>query len=346
MSLVLEMPEAAATSSLPTAATNTTEATSTIAEPVASLSHIAKRYANGVVALDGLSLTLARGEIVALLGPNGAGKSTAVKLLLGLSAPTAGQVRIFGRDPRDTAARLRTGVMLQVGKSPDMLRVREQIQIFRGYYPAPMAYAEIVRAAGLEGIEERTFGQLSGGQRQRMLFALALAGDPDLLFLDEPTVGLDIEARRAMWATLRSLAARGKTILLTTHYLEEADALAHRIVVVDKGTVVCSGTPTEVKSLGVAAGSAQPSALGLKLIRCVTALGEERLRALPGVVNLALPDGRTDGRTDRLTEGLITLTTARPEAALRELLALDPTLHSLEVASPALEDAFLALTGK
>ncbi len=301
-------------------------------DAVASLTSITKRYANGVLALDDLSLTLRRGEIVALLGPNGAGKSTAVKLLMGLSAPTAGNVRIFGADPRNTDARLRTGVMLQVGRAPEMLRVREQVEIFRGYYPKPMPYADLVKAAGLEEIEARFFGQLSGGQKQRMLFALALAGDPDLIFLDEPTVGLDIEARRAMWTTIRALAARGKTVLLTTHYLEEADALAHRIVVINKGKLVCSGTPAEVKSISLGATGGTATSSTIKIIRCVTALPVQNIRTIPGVTQAGL--------TDTLT----TLTTTRPEATLREMLALDPTLHALEVQSPALEDAFLALT--
>ena len=294
--------------------------------PVAALDAVTKRYANGVLALDNLSLTLQPGKVVALLGPNGAGKSTAVKLMMGLSAPTAGTVRIFGADPRNPAARLRTGVMLQVGRAPEMLRVREHIEIFRGYYPAPMPCADLVHAAGLEGIEDRFFGQLSGGQKQRVLFALALAGDPDLIFLDEPTVGLDIEARRSMWAAIRSLAARGKTVLLTTHYLEEADALAHRIVVINKGKVVCSGTPAEVKALG--------SGVALKTIRCITTLHADTLHSLIGVAEAATHNGVT------------TLTSTRPEATLRELLALDQALHSLEVTSPALEDAFLALTAK
>jgi ABC-2 type transport system ATP-binding protein len=306
----------------------------TNAPSVASLVHVTKRYGNGVLALDDLSLQLRRGEIVALLGPNGAGKSTAVKLMMGLSSPTSGSVSIFGADPRQTTARLRTGVMLQIGTAPHMLRVREQVQIFRGYYPNPMPYAEIVKAAGLDGIEDRFFVQLSGGQKQRMLFALALAGDPDLLFLDEPTVGLDIEARRAMWAQIRALAARGKTVLLTTHYLEEADALAHRIVVLNKGRLVCAGTPAEVKSLGAASTSSQPNALGLKIIRCVTTLGEDHLLAMPGVT----------GATH--SGGLTTITSSQPETTLREMLALDQSLHSLEVQSPALEDAFLALTSK
>jgi ABC-2 type transport system ATP-binding protein len=300
---------------------------------IASLAHVTKRYGNGVLALDNLSLTLRRGEIVALLGPNGAGKSTAVKLMLGLSSPTNGSVRIFDADPRQTATRLRTGVMLQVGKAPEMLRVREQVNIFRGYYPNPMPYADLVKAAGLDGIESRMFGQLSGGQKQRTLFALALAGDPDLIFLDEPTVGLDIEARRSMWAQIRSLASRGKTVLLTTHYLEEADALAHRIVVINKGHVVCEGTPSEVKSLGSAV-SGNSTSRSLKIIRCSTSLATTTILGIPGVTTAeALGD-------------LTVIKSTQPESTLRELLALDQNLSSLEVQSPALEDAFLALTAE
>ena len=308
---------------------------------VAELSNITKRYSNGVTALDGLSLSLRQGEIVAVLGPNGAGKSTAVKLMLGLSSATAGTARIFGQDPREATARMRTGAMLQVGRAPEMLRVREHIAMFRGYYPKPMPYADIVAAAGLGEIEDRFFGQLSGGQKQRVLFGLALAGDPDLVFLDEPTVGLDIESRRALWTAIRSLAARGKTVLLTTHYLEEADALAHRIIVIDKGRVICQGTPDEVKTLGAGAlgtaASAEQRPLpalssGVKIIRCATTLSVAHLEAMPGVQHVA----------SHATQ--VAVTTSQPEAALRAMLALDSELHSIEVASPALEDAFLALT--
>jgi ABC-2 type transport system ATP-binding protein len=291
-------------------------------EAVASLNAVTKRYRNGVLALDNLSLALHRGEVVALLGPNGAGKSTAIKLLMGLSSPNAGSVQIFGADPRQNMARLRTGVMLQV---------REHIQLFRGYYPKPMAYAKIIQAAGLEEIEEKMFGHLSGGQKQRVLFALALAGDPDLIFLDEPTVGMDIKARRGMWAQVRGLAERGKTILLTTHYLEEADALASRIIVIDKGRVVCQGTPAEVKSMGSAISGA-PAGHKVKIIRCATNLAESTVLAISGVTSV------------ESIGSLMTIMSSRPEATLRELLALDQGLHSLEVQSPALEDAFLALT--
>lgn len=300
-------------------------------QAVAALTGLTKRYRNGILALDNLSLSLHSGEIVALLGPNGAGKSTAVKLLMGLSSPSAGTVSIFGADPRQASARLRTGVMLQVGRAPDVLRVCEQIELFRGYYTNPMAYADIVKAASLEGIEKRMFGELSGGQKQRVLFALALAGDPDLIFLDEPTVGLDVESRRLMWAQIRSLAARGKTVLLTTHYLEEADALAHRIVVINKGRIVCSGTPAEVKSMGASVPGAATNR-SLRILRCVTALTEATLLNLRGVTQVSRDGEQT------------IVTSTHPESTLREMLALDQTLHSLEVQSPALEDAFLALT--
>jgi ABC-2 type transport system ATP-binding protein len=320
MSAVLNLPHAFAAP----AAISSTE--------VAALEHVTKRFPNGVVALDNLTLRLRRGEVVALLGPNGAGKSTAVKLLMGLSSATSGIVSIFGADPRNHTARLRTGVMLQVGRAPEMLRVREHIEIFRGYYPNPMTYAEIVQVAGLGDIESRFFGQLSGGQRQRVLFAIALAGDPDLIFLDEPTVGLDIKARRGMWAQIQLLASRGKTVLLTTHYLEEADSLAQRIVVIDKGRLVCEGTPAKVKSLG----SVAPGALknhNVKIIQCATTTSTHVVSNIPGVLS-ATADGE-----------LTTILASEPESTLRELLALDPSLHSIDVQSPKLEDAFLALTG-
>ncbi|HEV2577639.1 MAG TPA: ABC transporter ATP-binding protein [Acidobacteriaceae bacterium] len=310
---------------------------------VASLDAVTKRYHNGVLALDNLSLSLRAGEILALLGPNGAGKSTAVRLLMGLSAPTSGQVTIFGRDPRLAANRLRTGVMLQVGRAPENLKVREHIEIFRGYYSQPMSRTDLIRAAGLEGIENRLFGQLSGGQKQRVLFALALAGDPDLIFLDEPTVGLDIEARRLMWAQIRELAQRGKTILLTTHYLEEADALSNRIAVIARGRLVCEGTPAEVKAMGASRVLAsEPETTGavqrptpaatVRIIRCVTTLTPENLLRIPGVSHV-----------ETIAESTV-ITSSVPEATLREMLALDAQLHSLDVQSPALEDAFLALT--
>jgi ABC-2 type transport system ATP-binding protein len=290
---------------------------------VAALDHVTKQY-GATRALDGLSLSLRPGEILALLGPNGAGKSTAIRCLLGLIAPTSGTARIFGQDPRDPAARARIGAMLQVASIPQVLTVREHIDLFRSYYPRPLPEAEIVRIAQLEGIENKQFGKLSGGQKQRVLFGLSIAGDPDLIFLDEPTVGMDIEARRGLWAQIRALAARGKTVLLTTHYLEEADALAHRIVVINKGRIVSEGTPAEVKSQATGANG--------RRIRCHTALPDEALRALDSVT-----------RVDR-QGSVVTVTAAHAESVLRHMLDRDPTLSHLEVISPALEDAFLELT--
>ncbi|MDQ2944688.1 MAG: ABC transporter ATP-binding protein, partial [Acidobacteriota bacterium] len=195
----------------------------------AELQAVTKRYGD-VHALRGIDLSIEPGQLVALLGPNGAGKTTAVKLLLGLASPSSGSARVFGQDPRHRNARVRTGAMLQVARVPESLRVREHIELFSSYYPAPRPLRDIVEAAGLAGLEKRPFGELSGGQRQRVLFALAICGNPDLLFLDEPTAGLDVEARRILWDHIREFVARGGSVLLTTHYLEEADALAHRIV--------------------------------------------------------------------------------------------------------------------
>jgi ABC-2 type transport system ATP-binding protein len=291
-----------------------------MAERVAVLDRVTKKY-GAVTALDGVSLELRRGEIVALLGPNGAGKSTAVRLLLGLATATSGTVRIFDGDPRDAATRTRVGAMLQVSAMPKTLTVREHIDLFRSYYPQPLSVAEIERIAQLEGIEDRMFGELSGGQKQRLLFGLAMCGDPEVIFLDEPTVGLDIEARRGLWEQIRSLARRGKTVLMTTHYLEEADALAHRIIVISKGKVVSEGTPAEIKSL-----------TSSRKIGCVTTIAAERLWELPGVIEVEMRGGTT------------WVVAGDAEGVVRWMLNADPGLHGLEVVAPGLEDAFLALT--
>ena len=214
---------------------------------VASLESVSMNYGE-VRALRNVNFAVRAGEVVALLGPNGAGKTTAVKLLLGLLQPNSGKTRVFGGDPTHPQNRMRTGAMLQVGRVPETLRVREHIDLFSCYYPQPMPFEEVLAAAGLEKLRDRKFGDLSGGQRQRTLFALAICGNPDLLFLDEPTVGLDVEARRALWEEIRRLVDRGKTVLLTTHYLEEADALADRIAVINQGEIIAEGTPAEIKA--------------------------------------------------------------------------------------------------
>jgi len=298
----------------------TSQMAAPVQQPVARLHSVTKRYGQ-VTALDNLNLSLYPGEVVALLGPNGAGKTTAVRLLLGLVAPTNGSVRVMGNDPRDSETRTSIGAMLQVTRVPETLRVREHIDLFRSYYPEPLPAAEIIRIARLEGLENTFFGKLSGGQKQRVLFGLALAGNPGLVFLDEPTVGMDIESRRALWEQIRALAAEGKTVLLTTHYLEEADALASRVVVIGKGRILAEGTPTEIKHR-----------VAGRRIRCITELGMDFMRGLPSVLSV-----------ERDREAVV-ITAAETERVVHELMRNDPTLRGLEISAPGLEDAFLALT--
>jgi ABC-2 type transport system ATP-binding protein len=287
---------------------------------VARLADVSKNY-GAVQAPRHVNLEVRQGEILAVLGPNGAGKTTAVKLLLGIAGATSGSVSVFGGDPRNPDNRVRTGAMLQVARVPETLRVREHIALFSSYYPAPLPIAETLAIAGLTEIANRKFGELSGGQKQRVLFALAICGDPDLLFLDEATLGLDVEARRLLWDQIRSLAGRGKAILLTTHYLQEADALADRILVINRGEIIAEGTPSQIKARTAG-----------RQIRCFTTLSLAEVSNIPGVI-----DAKLEG------DSLI-LQTAIAEPVLRELLVRDAHLSELEVTSAGLEEAFLALT--
>jgi len=257
------------------------------------------------------------GELVALLGPNGAGKTTAIKLLLGLATPTSGRVSVFGGDPANVATHTRVGAMLQVGRVPETLRVREHIDLLSSYYPNPLPIPETLAIAGLEDLADRKFGDLSGGQKQRVLFALAICGNPDLLFLDEPTVGLDVEARHLLWEEIRKLLGRGKTVVLTTHYLEEADALADRIAVINKGSIIAEGSPAEIKAR-----------TGGKKIRCITNLAPAVVKTLSGVLEV---------RQDR---DAMVIHACQAEDVLR----LDLEVSGIEVTSAGLEEAFLALT--
>jgi ABC-2 type transport system ATP-binding protein len=297
-------------------------------ETAAELRGAVKKY-GAVTALAGVDLTIRSGEVVAVLGPNGAGKTTAVQILLGLAQPSAGTARLFGHEPRSTAARVRVGAMLQVSKVPETLKVREHIHLISSYYPRPLPMREVIAAAGLAGLEERLFGKLSGGQRQRVLFALALCGDPDLLFLDEPTVGMDVEARRSFWEQIRQRAGAGRSVLLTTHYLEEADALADRIVLLDRGRIVAEGTPAEIKARVIG-----------KRIRCRTRLSLAELTALPGVRDARRPDNLSPDNEEE-----VEILAAEAEPVVRELLSRDPGLSGLDVRGAGLEEAFLALTG-
>jgi ABC-2 type transport system ATP-binding protein len=275
------------------------------------------------MALNDLNLEIRRGELLALLGPNGAGKTTLVRLLLGSARPDAGSVSVFGIDPYLGQAQSRVGAMLQVGRVPETLKVREHIDLFSSYYPKPLPVQETLAIAGLAEIKDRPYGELSGGQKQRVLFGIAICGDPDLLFLDEPTVGLDVEARRLMWSQIRTLIARGKTVLLTTHYLNEADALADRILVLNNGAVIAEGSPAEIKA----------RAMG-KQIRCTSRLSLDEVRQIPGVLSAS---------ADR---NALELQVNAAEPVVRELLQRDAWLADLEVINAGLEEAFLALTKK
>ena len=287
---------------------------------VADLDSVTHRYAN-VTALDGVTLSLAAGQVTALLGPNGAGKTTIVRLLTGLARPTEGRATLFGGDPRAMAGRRRMGVMLQISRVPETLTVREHVHLFSSYYPRPLALDRVLQLAGLESVADRRFGNLSGGQKQRTLFALAICGDPELLFLDEPTVGMDVESRRLFWQTIRTLTASGRAILLTTHYLEEADALADRVLVLNRGRLIADGRPEDIKARTAG-----------RQITCRTSLRLDVLANLPGVT-----------RVEPLADG-VSLVTTDAEATARALLVRDLTVANLEIRSAGLEEAFLAIT--
>lgn len=288
--------------------------------PLASLRQASKRY-GAIVALDCVDLDVRAGEVLAVLGANGAGKTTALGLLTGRLSPDGGDVALFGRDPRDSAVRRGIGVMLQDGDLPDTLRVAEHVRLFSSYYPSPRPIAETLSLAGLTDLAKRPYGALSGGQKRRVEFALAICGRPPLLFVDEPTVGLDVEARRSFWAVLRQLRQEGAGIVLTTHYLEEADALADRIVLMAAGRVLAQDTPAGIKSRADG-----------KRIRARTSLAPEALRQWHRVASVQVDQGVTE------------LLTRDAEALLRDWLAADASLSELEVRPLSLEEAFLTLT--
>ena len=238
---------------------------------LASLRGARKAYGN-VRALDGVDLDIHPGELLALLGPNGAGKTTAIGLLLGLVRADAGGVALLGQLPQQLSARRHIGVMLQSTGIPDTLQVGELLALTRSYYAAPRSVADCTAMAGLDGLLQRRYGKLSGGQQRRVQFALAICGNPRLLFLDEPTTGLDIEARQTLWRAIRELVAQGCGVLLTTHYLEEAEALADRVVVVNGGRVIAQGSVQAIRAR-----------VAQRRIRCVSALDADAIARWPQV---------------------------------------------------------------
>jgi ABC-2 type transport system ATP-binding protein len=306
-------------------------AAATPTEPVAgltdgvSLDGLVKTWhgpAGPVHAVAGVDISIARGETVALLGPNGAGKSTTIDLLLGLVRPDAGSVSILGRTPATAVDAGLVGAMLQTGLLIRDLTVRELVTMFASLYPKPLGVDEAIELAGLERLAGQRTQKLSGGETQRTRFALALVTDPELLVLDEPTVAMDVESRRSFWAAMREFATRGKTVLFATHYLDEADQNADRIVLMASGRVVVDGPPTEIKAR-----------VGTRTIRVTLPdVAEVELAALPGVAT-ATRHGAS-----------VALVCADSDAALRALLADYPAARDVEVAGAGLEEAFIELT--
>jgi ABC-2 type transport system ATP-binding protein len=290
--------------------------------PIATFDGVTRRYGQ-VTAVDGLSLQIQGGQTVALLGPNGAGKTTAVELLLGLANPDQGVVRLFGGSPADAVAAGRVGAMLQDAGLPQWAKVAELISLVRSLYPQPLSVAEALRLADLEGVARRRLEQLSGGQRRRVRLALAVAGNPELLVLDEPTAALDVDARRTFWQRVRGYVSAGRTVLFATHRLEEADAVADRVVVIGGGRLLADGTPDQVKARAAGRSTVSLAADGLPRMA---------LENLPGVQAVQVDRGR------------LTLHTTDPDATVRALLQHAPHVRGLEVTRAGMEEAFLHLT--
>jgi ABC-2 type transport system ATP-binding protein len=287
---------------------------------VAQLCGVTKSYNRSKV-LDAITIDVRAGEVTALLGPNGAGKTTSVGVLTGRLTADSGEATLFGLDPRRPAARARMGVVLQSAGLPDVMTVEELVTLQSGYYRRPREVSETLALAGLADLARRRAAKLSGGQQRRLHYALAICGRPDLLVLDEPTTGLDHEARRRLWATVRDEADSGTAVLLTTHYLEEADALADRIIVIDGGRIVADDSPTGIKASVAGA-----------TIRCRTSLADPQLAGLPGVKRVARSGAAA------------TLLVSDGTRAARALLAADAGLADLTISAASLEDALANVT--
>ena len=288
--------------------------------PVASLRGTVKRF-GAITALAGVDIEVRAGELLAVLGPNGAGKSTAIALWLGLLEADAGEVTLLGGAPQDMDRRRGLGVMMQDVDLPKELEVRELVALAASYYDDPLAVDEALRRAGIESLAKRRYGKLSGGQKRQAQFAVAICGRPRVLFLDEPTVGLDVQAREALWSSVRQLVADGCSIVLTTHYLEEAEALADRIVVITRGSVIASGSVDDMRAL-----------VARRQITCVSQLPLDVARSWPGVVEVTRSHDR------------LQITATDAEGVVRLLLAADPNLIKLEVRQAGLNEAFTELT--
>ncbi|MFF9700681.1 MULTISPECIES: ABC transporter ATP-binding protein [Streptomyces] len=300
----------------------TTAVPATSTTEVVGFDQVTKTYGT-VRAVDGLSLRLHPGETVALLGPNGAGKSTTLDLLLGLKQPDAGTVSVFGTGPREAIVAGRVGAMLQSGGLMDDVTVAELVKLSCSLHPRPYKAADVMARAGIAQIADRKVNKLSGGQAQRVRFALATAGDSDLIILDEPTTGMDVSARQAFWATMREQAGQGRTVLFATHYLEEADAIADRVLVLHRGRLLADGTAAEIKA------RAGARRIAFDLEGTVDAAA---LRALPFLTGIDV-----SGQTVRIQS-------SDADATVHALYGLGLYPRNLEVAGLGLEQAFVAIT--
>ncbi|MGN6327218.1 ATP-binding cassette domain-containing protein [Pseudolysinimonas sp.] len=292
--------------------------------PAIALRGLRKRFGQ-LTAVDGVSLEIGRGEVVALLGPNGAGKSTTIDLALGLSNPDEGTAELFGGTPRSAIVAGRVGAMLQGGALLPTLTVRQSIELVAAAHRHPLPVDEAMERARVTDIAKQRVAKLSGGQMQRARFAVAVVSNPDLLILDEPTAAMDVEARHVFWESMRAFTDEGRTVVFATHYLEEADSFADRIVILAHGRVVADGTPAEVKSVvsgRVVSFSLDGLPAGL----------HDALATLPGVTEV-------ESRGER-----VSIRTADSDATLRAVLAHYPAAHDVEVLSRTMDDAFLALT--
>ncbi|KOP65617.1 ABC transporter ATP-binding protein [Bacillus sp. FJAT-18019] len=294
-------------------------------EPVAELRQVTKMFGSKK-AVNQVSFTIEKGSITAILGPNGAGKSTAISMLLGLKDASEGEVLLFGRSPQDLKVREKIGAMLQEVSVMDGLRTREIINFIRGYYPNPLSLEEIANLSGLTTEELNKWAvKMSGGQKRKLSFALAIAGNPELLFFDEPTVGLDTTARRQFWKTVRQLADQGKTILFTTHYLQEADDMADRILLFHQGQVTADGTPEDIKAK-----------LTRRSISFIVDADHEQVKKLlhevPGVTDVYEQGGRLNAVTDDT------------DTALAALFRAGLAVHDVRIDQGSLDEAFDQLT--
>ncbi|MFT5674128.1 MAG: ABC-2 type transport system ATP-binding protein [Paraglaciecola sp.] len=286
---------------------------------IATLRNVSKSY-SGSLALNNISLDIKRGEVLAILGANGAGKTTLINVMLGRLAIQAGEVQLFSSEPGSIAVKRNTGAMLQVASFPETLKIKEHIQLFQSYYPCPMDYQQVLAYSGLENMQNRYSRKLSGGEKQRLLFALSICGNPKLLFLDEPSAGMDLESRQRLWQAVGDLKKAGASIVLTTHYMQEAEHLADRILVLNQGQIVKQGSSEEIKA-----------SVDHKILRFISKVKSQVLCKLPDVVNVEI-------------SGKYSIVQSRhPVNTLHALFKLTLDIYDLSISGADLEDAIIQL---